>query len=220
MFRQSIAALLLACAGNLALAQATAEYEVTITNITAGQSFTPQLVLTHSNQFQIFRLADPASDALAMLAEGGDTGPLTDAAANASTEALTIDGLLGPGQTATTTIMGDPESGFLSIAAMLLPTNDTFVALNRARLPASGAWQRMLRAYDSGTEVNDQSCQHIPGPRCGGEGFSEDAGEGFVHISSGFHYLGEEDADGFEILGPQNYDWRNSVAKVTVRRIN
>jgi alkaline phosphatase len=41
-------------------------------------------------------------------------------------------------------------------------------------------------------EMNDQSCQHIPGPRCGGEAVSAESGEGIVHIGNGFHDLGQE----------------------------
>jgi len=35
-------------------------------------------------------------------------------------------------------------------------------------------------------------------------------------VGNGFHELGDEDADGFEVLGPATYDWRNPVAKVTI----
>ena len=107
------------------------------------------------------------------------------------------------------------------MAAMLIPTNDTFVALNQVPLPKWGTSTFMVPAYDAGTEVNDQSCQHMPGPACGIDdaGYSPEQGEGFVHIGNGFHELGDEDADGFKILAPQLYDWRNSVARITVRRI-
>ena len=82
---------------------------------------------------------------------------------------------------------------------------------------------RMVPAYDAGTEANDQNCANIPGPRCGGTGYVAEAGEGdegFIHIGNGFHELGSEDADGSEILGPQTYDWRNNVARITVRYMN
>ncbi|MEH6584591.1 MAG: spondin domain-containing protein [Halioglobus sp.] len=223
MIKQSILALGLAFASTATFAQSIVDYEVTVTNITPGQTFTPQLVLTHNSDFLLFQLGQPASEQLEILAEGGDTAPLTEATANMSTEATTIGGLLSPGQTASTTVTGPSQGGFLTVAAMLIPTNDTFVALNRIRLPTSGGTMYLVPAYDAGTEVNSQSCQHIPGPRCGGEGYVEgpaDGDEGFVHIGNGFHELGTEDAEGFEILGPQTYDWRNSVARITVRRMN
>ena len=98
---------------------------------------------------------------------------------------------------------------------MLLPTNDTFVGLNSVRLPRSGSATYMLRAYDAGTEYNDQHCDHIPGPTCGGEAISEasDTDEGFVHIGNGFQEMGDD------ALSPHPYDWGSAVAKVVITRI-
>jgi Spondin_N len=221
MIKQSLAALTLTLASTTALAQPLIQYEVTLTNITPGQTFTPQLVVTHPGNVQLFKAGEPASSSLEILAEGGNTAPLTEDLVNVATDAVTIGGLLGPGESTSTVITGSKKRGYISVAAMLIPTNDTFVALNRVPLPSvkSPVATYSVPAYDAGTEYNDQSCQHIPGPRCGGEGFSAEPGEGFVHIGNGFHELGNEDADGFEVLGPQTYDWRNSVAQITVRRI-
>ena len=221
MIKQSIAALSLTLASTVALAQPAVQYEVTLTNITPGQTFTPQLVVTHPKSVQLFQVGSAASASLEVLAEDGNTAPLTDDLVNEATDVVTIGGLLGPGESSSTIISGAKKSGYFSVAAMLIPTNDTFVALNRVPLPKakSGVVTYRVPAYDAGTELNDQSCQNIPGPRCGGEGFSPESGEGFVHIGNGFHELGDENAEGFEILAPQTYDWRNSVAQITVRRI-
>jgi hypothetical protein len=104
---------------------------------------------------------------------------------------------------------------------MLIPTNDSFVALEGVPLPVLGARDLHAPAYDAGTEANDQSCARIPGPRCGGAGYDPepaDGDEGHISISNGFHELGEVDDAGSEVLGPFLYDWRNPVARVTVRR--
>jgi hypothetical protein len=105
---------------------------------------------------------------------------------------------------------------------MLIPTNDTFFALDSFVLPIVGAKTRSVPAYDAGTEANDQRCATIPGPRCGGEGHSpvpDDGDEGHVHIGNGFHELGTDDGQGGEVLTPFAYDWRNPVARITVRRL-
>ena len=57
--------LLVASAG--AFAQ-DAMYKVTITNITAGQVFSPVLVVSHWKDVSLFELGAPASEPLAMLA--------------------------------------------------------------------------------------------------------------------------------------------------------
>lgn len=225
MFRTTIAAITLSLAGTSALAQENpgigqafraVQYQVSITNLTPGQSFTPQFLATHSGNVRLFSLGEPASWELEQLAEGGATGPLADQLANFSEDMLTIDGLLGPGQTATATLRARAQRRYLSMAAMLLPTNDTFVAANAVALPASGSVTFMVPAYDAGTEENDQDCASIPGPLCGGEAVSDPAAgdEGFVHISSGFHDLGAG------VLGPVPYDWRNPVARIVVTRVN
>lgn len=209
----------LALAGNAVAKQ----YRVTITNLTPGQSFTPQLVLTHGRSLSLFELGQPASDELALLAEAGDTGPMTGAVQKKAHEVTTIGALLGPGETAEVMIDGPRKGGYLSMAAMMVPTNDNFIALNGVRLPRFGMLTYLVPAYDAGSEYNDQSCQNVPGPRCGGTGASpepSDGDEGFVHIGNGFHELGEIDSNGFEVLGPMLYDWRNPVAKVVVKRIH
>jgi hypothetical protein len=214
----------------ITLADGQRRYEVSITNITKGQSFTPQLVAMHTSSVHLFTLGQPASSSLELLAEGGDTEPFSAELMDMSDkvgEVTTIPGLLTPGQTAIVEISGRRRHRFLSMAAMLIPTNDTFVALNRMRLPHRGSVTYTALAYDSGTEENDQNCAHIPGPRCikdgeQGEGHSpgaNDSNEGFVYVSNGFHDLGEMDAKGNEILGPLVYDWRNPVALVTIKRI-
>lgn len=196
-------------------------YEVTITNITKSQTFTPQLVATHHSSVRLYTLGQPASLALEMLAEGGATQPLTDMLLDHGANTQTHGALLLPGQTVTVTI--DAHHGqVLSFAAMLIPTNDTFVALDRVRLPYFGTSRHLAVAYDAGTELNDQDCANIPGPICMGEGFVEGphAGdEGYVHVGNGFHDLGTEDDDSNAVLDPLTYDWRNPVAQVTVRRL-
>lgn len=198
------------------------KYEVTITNLTPGQTFTPQLVATHSAKLALFELGQPAGDALEVLAEGGDTAPLTEVLLSSPYEVAdvqTVPGLLGPGQSVTVIVEGTRFERYLSLAAMLIPTNDTFVAIDSMRLPR---YQRSVTAlaYDAGTEANDQNCLSMPGPRCGGEGYSpgpNEGDEGFVHVSNGFHSLPAAEVG--EVLGPQVYDWRNPVARVEVRRI-
>ena len=225
MLRTHIAALTLALASSQALAQGASfqafnafqafRFEVSITNLTPGQSFTPQFLATHSRRDGLFTLGEPASWELEQLAEGGATGPLTDLYANDAQELKTLDGLLGPGQTVTTTISGRGGWHYLTMAAMLLPTNDTFVGISGMRLPVRGSATYMVPAYDAGTEENDQDCANIPGPLCDGDAFSDPApgDEGFVHIGNGFHELGGS------ALSPARYDWRNPVARVVVKAI-
>ena len=227
-------ALGLALMAGPALADREAEYEVRVTNITKGQIFTPLLLATHSSKVRIFEVGMPASAALEVLAEAGGTGDLEDALISegvpeSNLHIIPVPGptpLLHPGETAVITIRAKKHDR-LSVAAMLIPTNDTFLAINGARLPFFGSRHLDAPAYDAGTEENDQSCEHMPGPDCAGQGAGEGhspdpavGDEGFVFIGNGFHDLGTAEPNDPAILGPFMYDWRNPVARVSIKRLH
>jgi hypothetical protein len=208
---KTIAGLTALLLGGLAQTAVAQTYEVTVTNITAGQTFTPFIASNHTAGIRFFKPGRRASAELAELAESGATDPLKSLLASVPDLAFSTagsDGLLGPGESVTFTI--DTAEGFrrLSLAAMLIPTNDSFVALDSVRLPDNQE-TFYVPAYDAGSELNDEVCANIPGPVCGGEGTSADDGEGFVHISRGIQGIAD--------LDPAAYDWRNPVARIRVR---
>jgi len=95
---------------------------------------------------------------------------------------------------------------------MLIPTNDSFVALDSVRLPKFGSRTERLRAYDAGSETNDEICANIPGSVCQGTGPSpDDTGEGYVYINAGIS--GEGD------LTQSMYNWGDRVAMVRITRV-
>jgi hypothetical protein len=189
-------------------------YEVTITNLTRAEAFTPILVATHRGDVSIFEPGSPASDELAALAEGGDTAPLT-ALLQANDRVVDIQqtgDLLVPGASVSVQVMATAGARSISLASMMIPTNDGFIALNNVAVPLRGEITYYSPGYDAGSEPNDELCISIPGPVCGGEGGSPGTGgEGYVHINSGIHGIGD--------LAPEIYDWRNPVAKITIRRM-
>jgi hypothetical protein len=212
-----IAAAVLAAAVsfNAVAAEGQLKYEVTVTNLTRGVSFTPILVATHQPDVHLFALGQPASEALAAMAEGGDTSLLAaDIDAMQKSATASSAGLLEPGQSVTITVSAHSRASHLSLAAMMLPTNDGFIALNSVPLPPGGKTGSYIsNGHDAGSEPNDEFCASIPGPTCGGEGITAGvSGEGYVHVHAGIHGVGD--------LQPSEYDWRNPVARITVRRMN
>lgn len=195
-------------------------FEVTITNITRGQTFTPILVATHESGVKLFTLGAPAGEELATLAEDGNPGPLATLPEFSNT--ADSGGLLMPGISVTVVIEADEDANHVSVAAMLIPTNDAFLALVDVPLPKGKAVSvYRVPAYDAGSEPNDELCANIPGPVCGGAGESPDAGgEGFVHVHAGIHGIGgPEDTDPPMGLDAAERDWRNPVARVVIRRM-
>ncbi len=77
-------------------------YDLTITNITRGPTFTPMLVASHSPRVAFFELGARASTGLATLAEDGSPAQLAAAlaATGEALDAQTIPGLLAPGASA------------------------------------------------------------------------------------------------------------------------
>ncbi len=196
-----------------ASAGGSASYHVTITNITNSINFTPILVTSHRKGVSLYELGTPASDELAAIAEGGDTAPLTAVLEDDPrvADVQNSGDLLGPGQSVTVTVTAKHGASHISLASMMLPTNDGFIALNNVKAPRHGTATYYSPGFDAGSEPNDELCISIPGPTCGGEGPSPGAGgEGYVHINRGIHGIGD--------LAPDVYDWRNSVAKVTITR--
>lgn len=189
-------------------------YKVTITNITKGQSFTPLILATHKPGLSLFELGQAASQDIADIAEGGDIGPLAASLSSSwlVNDIANSDGLLGAGQSVELMLSARGHFARLSLAAMLVPTNDTFVALNGVYLPKHGSRTVFAKAYDAGSETNDELCANVPGPVCGGEPFSPmDSGEGFVHIAAGIHGMGDIDSS--------LYDWRGPVARIVIERM-
>ena len=219
MFRSMRYALTTAAVSGLLLSSATASadgnttYDVTITNITNAINFTPILVASHRKGISLYEPGSPASDELTAIAEGGDTAPLAAvlAADPRVADVQNSGGLLEPGQSVTVTVSARRGARFISLASMMLPTNDGFIALNSVRAPRHGSVTYYSQGFDAGSEPNDELCISIPGPTCGGEGPSPGVdGEGYVHIHRGMHGIGD--------LAPEIYDWRNPVAAITITR--
>lgn len=190
-------------------------FEVTITNITSHEVFTPIMVASLNRDTRLFNVGDPASSELEQLAESGNTGPLSAALlAGGAADVVTADGVLPPGGSMTLHVSGDRKHNTVSVASMLVPSNDAFFAVNAVRVPKYGRSISVYSpAYDAGTEANDELCVSIPGPpsACAGEGFNPTGGEGYVSIHPGIHGVGD--------LAEAVYDWRNPVAKITVREL-
>lgn len=194
-------------------------FDVMVTNLTRGEQFTPILAATHDGTVNLFTLGSPSTPELAMLAEEGNTAPLMGLlTANPAVHFIvTSSGLLAPGGSTHLSIQAR-QTDSISLAAMLIPTNDGFFAVNNVELPKGSATLTVFSpAYDAGSEMNDELCASIPGPffiECngpGGGGMPSGGEEGYVHIHGGIHGIGN--------LLPQLRDWRNPVAQIVVRRM-
>lgn len=188
-------------------------YEVTITNLTRGQIFSPPVVISHNGNYSLFSLGQPASDQLYPLAEDANTGPLTTQleGLNSVFDYTVAGGAVPPGGSITLEIQVKGFKRQITVAGMLVTTNDAFFAIHGVPAPLAGTQVEFAEAYDAGSEANSESCATVPGPPCGSGGVRDTAGaEGFVFIHAGIHGDGD--------LIPASDDWRNPVAIITIRR--
>ena len=147
-------------------------YEVTVTNLTNAQPLSPVAVVLHQ-EGNLFMVGEAASVELETMAEGGDNSALLALSvveASASGAAP-----IGPGASETITVtIEDVTDAKLSVATMLVNTNDAFSGLNAldlSQLAVGDSWSSRMRAYDSGTEANSEAAGTIPGPADSGTGF-------------------------------------------------
>ncbi len=209
-----------------------AEVSVTIENLTRGSFFTPLAVSAHPAENSLFELGESASSGIQAMAEGGDLSGIetTLNSIGATTVLNPAGGLLAPGESTTAMLDTDGTSNtVLSLVSMILPTNDGFVALNGIEIPTdAGVYTYYAKAYDAGTEANDEIVGSgavgeagfpAPGPVAAtlgssGTGVVADA-EGFVHIHRGV--LGDTDATGgASDIDSTRHRWLNPIAKITL----
>jgi hypothetical protein len=201
-------------------AYADTRYEVTVTNLTRGQVMSPVVAISHNKRYHLFELGGVASDGLAALAQDADSSVLVSELENSDNVLAVSQGTapFGPGASQTVIIHTKGNKKMISLASMLVTTNDGFYALNGVRAPKGKKTARyMVPAYDAGSEDNNEDCAYIPGPPCG-HPFKATAvgGEGLVHIHAGIHNLGEPTVE----LDAATHDWRNPVASIKIRKID
>jgi hypothetical protein len=149
------------------------QYQVTVSNLTNAQPFSPIAVVLH-NTGEIWAVGQVASVALETLSESGDNSGVMNE--SYVIDSASNDDILMPG--AATEIMiatTDRMATKLSLATMLVNTNDAFTGLSQVDL-ASLAVNEMLSyqvaVYDAGTELNSEVAGTIPGPADSGEGLN------------------------------------------------
>jgi len=200
------------------------QYEITITNLTTGQPLSPGVVFTHTRYNSFLR--GKASEGLRLIAENGDPS----VAAMELSESKGVAGVVatsapvhrvgGPGpESLTTTITAGANARYLSLALMLICSNDGFAALDRVRLPR-GSKERVYyaRAYDAGTELNEETSATVVDP-CFAIGPTMGAADGNARTATNSRVRYHRGIKGGADLDPALHGWEGPIARVTVRRI-
>lgn len=167
-------------AGAIALPSQAQMVRVTVKNLAStdplGMHVAPVWLGFHDGSFDIFDSGTAASPGVEALAELGDSSMIDSAFTSAQPSGWSMvlnnpagpgPGIFTPGDSNSVDVRVDSSSrGYLSYGAMLVPSNDTFIAngnpMSLALFDLSGtflgaqSWTITgANAYDSGTEMND-----------------------------------------------------------------
>lgn len=181
----------------------TQKLSVSVENLAPqnGTSLTPTWVGFHNGGFDTYNRGEAVTEGLERLAEDGTTGVISQEFA--ASGAGNVDGVVGgapiaPGDIARTTLAVDPTTGrFFNYAAMVLPSNDTFIANGNPEAfqvfdengNFIGTEFTVTQALDAGTEVNDELPANTAffGQATPDTGVDED---GVVTLAEGFNPVG------------------------------
>jgi hypothetical protein len=203
-------------------------YQVTIENLMDGQPLSRPVLATHTNRARFFEVGANASEGIRLIAEFGQTS-----VAVAELEAqpgvlhvvesgVPIHRVGGPGANSVAfEIRAAANANRLSLATMLVCTNDGFTGLDGVMLPRGFRAQVFYAvAYDAGTHENVEQTEYLV-DSCHGIGPVP-----FPDGPDGNMRAPEEDVirkhpgiagDGF--LDPAVHGWEDPVIRVTVQRI-
>jgi hypothetical protein len=202
-------------------ATARVSYELTVTNLTAGQPLSPLAVVLHDNTYTMWSVGSSASNGLEQLSEGGDNTELLSEAATSSKATASGGGVIAPGQSESVIVEVDEMNHLaLSFATMLVNTNDGFTGINAVDLSGMAVGsnkQVLVKAYDAGTEANSEQASTVPGPAAGGEGYNQ-ARDDRDSVSGHPGVVTHDDGLSGSALN-ESHRFDNPVAQVTITRV-
>jgi hypothetical protein len=202
-----------------------ASFEISVSNLTNAQPISPIAVIAHRAGYAAFSIGIAASAGLEELAEGGDNSALL---AEAGADAAVITGTSGGGpigpagnETLTINLANADRPGLLiSVAGMLVNTNDGFTALNGLPVETMAVGDKVsvnAVAYDAGTEADTEAAGSIPGPAAGGEGFNPARDDDADRVAMHAGVISVDDGrTGSGLTEQHRFD--NPVARITIER--
>lgn len=203
-------------------------YDVRITNLTGGQPLSPGVAASHTKKQSVWRLGQAASEGLRLIAEDGDNsvalssltgqpGFVDVQAVPAPTGCVNCPGPFATSQTIR--ISAKADANRLSLAIMLICTNDGFTGLDAVKLPGGFKPETFYtKGYDAATEVNDELSTNIVDP-CFAIGPTSRPPDGNLRTPETGVITLHPGITGVGHLVPALHGWTNPVARITVQRV-
>ena len=204
-------------------------YVVTVENLTEGQPFTPPVLATHRPSTSVFTMGAAATAGVRGLAENGDVpGLLAELGSDRHVGSVTVADANGPVMPGSSvTVESDAPTGYphVSVASMLICTNDGFTGADSLRLPTPGRESTtvLVGAYDAGTELDTEAfadlvppCGPLTGVDSGGQG----TGTSNPALAEGGVIRAHAGVVGVADLLPDLHGWQDPVARITVTLVD
>ncbi len=178
----AIPLILSACGGdNSEATTETAEYRITILNISHNQPLSPPAIIMHDSGYRAWSIGNAASAGLERLAESGSPSAFIEEASGEISASTASESPIPPGDSATVEISTDQNDELeLTVVSMPVNTNDGFSGITGliiGLLALGDTREMVLPIYDAGTEFNSETSDTIPGPASAPTG--GDPGEGY-----------------------------------------
>jgi Spondin_N len=204
------------------------KYSVTVTNLTAGQPFSPLAYSVHYSGFSPFTIGMPATGGIEKIAESGATDDYINEAM-ANSDVILIDHAMGltlPGESKIISLnvsvdMASADQLLFSLVNMLGNTNDAFAGVNSVAIGKLAVGESLTlnaQSYDAGTEMNTETQATIPGPAGGGEGFNAVRDDMVDQVTMHPGAVTRDDGKMDSTL-TQVHRWDNPTARITITRL-
>ncbi|MGI8923890.1 MAG: spondin domain-containing protein [Fimbriimonadales bacterium] len=204
-------------------------YRITLENMTTGQVFSPGVIATHTKDATVWQQGQPASEGIRLIAEDGDqstaVADLTVASGvfdvvDITTPTNRIGGLAPIPNPQMFEISARGNANRLSLAVMLICTNDGFTGLSGVKLPGGSKPDVYeVGAWDAGSEQNNELFNQIVDP-CGEAGPVPGGNDGNGRVATiGGVIVAHSGIQGRGDLTVASHGWQFPVARITIQRI-
>ncbi len=204
------------------------QYQVTIENMTTGQVFSPGVIATHTKSASVWKVGSRASEGIRKIAEDGDetTAVSELSAAPGVFQAISTQGPINRiggaapfPRSRTYTIGASANANRLSVAVMIICTNDGFTGLSGVKLPGGFEPEtHLVGAWDAGTEQNNERFSQIVDP-CQAAGPVTAPPDGNGRVATADVIAVHPNIQGVGDLSVRLHGWKFPVARITVQRM-
>lgn len=209
-------------------ASAEHRYRITVENLTSGQVFSPGVAVTHTGQTSVWQPGAKASEGIRLIAENGDESAAVAALTGAPGIFQVVDIATPTNRVGGGAPLPNPQvfeigaaadANRLSLAIMLICTNDGFTGLSGVKLP--GGYQPAVfevGAWDAGTEQNNERFDQIVDP-CTAAGPVTAPPDGNGRVPTDDVIRRHPNIQGIGDLSVALHGWHGPVARITVQRL-